>query len=70
MVEPHDYGIHNGVAKLPAYQVGGSSSGKLPNWRWMETAQISEVQILDQGFAGGRPSGSGKSQKWDKLSFE
>lgn len=37
IVEPHDYGEHNGVIKLLTYQVGGSSSGPLPNWRWMET---------------------------------
>ena len=26
IVEPHDYGEHNGVIKLLAYQLGGSSS--------------------------------------------
>ena len=43
IVEPHDYGIHNGVVKLFAYQVGGSSSQKLPNWRWMEEDLISGI---------------------------
>jgi hypothetical protein len=36
IVEPHDYGIHKGVIKLFGYQVAGSSSQKLPNWRWAE----------------------------------
>jgi hypothetical protein len=36
IIEPHDYGIHNGVIKLPGFQIGGSSSHKLPNWRWAE----------------------------------
>src|SRR5262252_2406081 len=36
IVEPHDYGIHKGLIKLFAYQVAGSSSQKLPNWRWAE----------------------------------
>ena len=27
IVEPHDYGVHNGLVKLLGYQVGGSSSG-------------------------------------------
>ena len=31
IVEPHDYGIHKGIIKLFGYQVGGSSSQKLPN---------------------------------------
>jgi hypothetical protein len=30
IVEPHDYGEHNGIIKLLTYQVGGSSSGPLP----------------------------------------
>ena len=33
IVEAHDYGIHRGSVKLLSYQVGGSSSGRLPNWR-------------------------------------
>jgi len=67
VVEPHDYGQHNGVIKLLTWQVGGSSSGPLPNWRWMETDQISDAQLLDQTFSGGRPTRSGKHHKWDKL---
>jgi hypothetical protein len=67
IVEPHDYGIHNGVPKLLGYQVGGSSSQRLPNWRWMETALISDVQVLSQTFQGGRPTPSGKHHSWDKL---
>jgi hypothetical protein len=67
IVEPHDYGEHKGVIKLLTWQVGGSSSSPLPNWRWMETSQISDVEILDQTFAGGRPTASGKHHKWDRL---
>jgi predicted DNA-binding transcriptional regulator YafY len=67
IIEPHDYGIHKGVSKLLSYQVGGSSSSPLPNWRWMETDAISDVQMLDQTFPGGRPTLSGKHQQWDKL---
>ena len=67
IVEPHDYGIHKGSAKLLAYQVGGSSSGPLPNWRWLETASISGLSVLDQTFPGGRPVPSGKHHAWDKV---
>jgi hypothetical protein len=67
IVEPHDYGQHNGVIKLLTWQIGGSSSGPLPNWRWMEIDQISGAQLLDQTFSGGRPTRSGKHHKWDKL---
>jgi hypothetical protein len=62
IVEPHDYGEHNGVIKLLTYQVGGSSNGPLPNWRWMETSHISGAELLDQTFPGGRPIASGKHQ--------
>jgi predicted DNA-binding transcriptional regulator YafY len=67
IVEPHDYGIHKGSVKLLGYQVAGSSSGKLPNWRWMEIDLISDIRLLNKTFAGGRPTSSGKHQTWDKL---
>jgi putative DNA-invertase from lambdoid prophage Rac len=67
IVEPHDYGIHNGIVKLLAYQIAGSSSHKLPDWRWMEENLISDIQILNRTFPGGRPTPSGKHHKWDKL---
>ena len=67
IVEPHDYGQHNGTNKLLAYQIAGSSNGPLPNWRWMETDLMSDVHLLDQTFSGGSPTPSGKHHKWDKL---
>jgi hypothetical protein len=67
IVEPHDYGQHNGVIKLLTYQAGGASSGPLPNWRWMEIDLISEVQLLDQTFPGGRPTESERHHKWEQL---
>ena len=67
IVEPHDYGIHNGVVKLFGYQVGGVSSEKLPHWQWIETALASEVEMLTQTFPGGRPTKTGKHHKWDEL---
>ena len=56
IVEPHDYGEHNGIIKLLTYQVGGSSSGPLPNWRWMETDLISDAELLDQTFPARPPA--------------
>jgi len=67
IVEPHDYGIQNGRLRLLAYQIGGSSSGPLPNWRWMDVDQISDLQVLDRTFEGGRQTPSGKHHKWDRL---
>jgi hypothetical protein len=67
IVEPHDYGVHNGVVKLFAYQVGGFSSQKLPNWRWMEEDLISNIELLNRTFRGGRSARTGKHHTWDKL---
>jgi hypothetical protein len=67
ILEPHDYGVHKGSVKLLGYQVGGSSSGRLPNWRWMEVNLIYELHLLNQTFRGGRPSASGKHHQWDQL---
>ncbi|HEU5020896.1 MAG TPA: hypothetical protein VFT60_03360 [Bryobacteraceae bacterium] len=67
IVEPHDDGIHKGAVKLFGYQVGGSSSAPLPNWRWVEQHLISDLQLLDRTFAGGRPTRTGRHQKWDRL---
>ena len=67
IVEPHDYGEHNGVIKLLTWQIAGSSSSPLPSWRWMETDLVSDAQLLDQTFPGSRPSPSGKHHKWDQL---
>jgi len=47
--------------------VSGSSSKKLPNWRWAEQDLISDIELLDRTFPGGRPTKTGKHHKWDKL---
>ncbi len=67
IVEPHDYGIKDGVAKLFTFQVGGQSSEKLPNWRWVDVGGISDLQILEKAFPGGRGSTSRKHHKWDQI---
>ena len=67
IVEPHDYGIHNGIIKLLAYQVRGASSGKLPGWRWFEISGISGAGCLPQTFPGNRPPPSGHHNSWDEI---
>jgi hypothetical protein len=67
IIEPHDYGERNGVVTLLAYQVRGQSSGPLPNWRWLDACGISDVDILDRTFPGGRQIPTGKHHIWDKL---
>ena len=67
VVEPHDYGVHKGLIKLLGYQVDGASSGRLPNWRWMDVSLISSLRLLNRTFAGGRRTPSGKHHRWDQL---
>jgi hypothetical protein len=67
ILEPHDYGIQNGVATLLGYQLAGLSSHKLPGWRLMDESLVRDIELLDSRFAGGRPSSPGKHHKWDKL---
>ena len=67
ILEPHDYGILNGSVQLLGYQVGGSSSRPIPNWLLMKTDEITELDLLDQTFLGGRSTPTGKHINWDKL---
>jgi len=66
-LEPHDHGILNCSVQLLAYQVGGSSSRRLPNRILMKADEIIDLELLDQIFPGGRPTASGKHLKWKTL---
>ena len=66
--EPHDYGVINGVHRLFFYQVGGRSrSGRPFGWRWATLAEMTDVRLLDDQFAGGRDTGSSHHVEWDVL---
>ena len=67
VAEPHDYGIYKGRARLLVYQIGGSSKGKIPDWRLMDVDLISEVQLLQKTFDGGRRASSGQHYLWDQI---
>ena len=64
--EPHDYGIHKGLVRLLAFQLSGASNGPLPGWRWIDVDRISEPEMLNRTFAGGRRV-SGKHHAWDVV---
>lgn len=46
---------------------GGSSSGRIPNWRRMEVRKLSNLTITNQDFAGRRPTPSGKYSRFDEI---
>lgn len=68
IAEPHVYGRHNETEQLLVYQVGGgSSSGGLPQWRRVDVAKMSGLQVSDDTFSGPRPTESGEHPKWDQT---
>jgi hypothetical protein len=52
-VEPHAHGISTaGNECLRCYQVaGGSSSGKVPDWKMMTTDNITGLSVSQDGFS-------------------
>jgi hypothetical protein len=67
VLEPHDHGIVNGSVQLLAYQVGGSSRRRLPNWIPTKANEITALTLLEQTFPGGRRTASCNHIQWDKL---
>jgi hypothetical protein len=67
IVEPHDYGIQNGIVRLLCWQVGGKSNGRIPGWRLVDVADLQNCEVLDKEFAGNREVASGKHYRWDEV---
>jgi len=68
VAEPHDYGVRKGKAQLLVFQVRGASrSGRLPDWRWVDLSRATDFQVLEEGFAGPRPSPSGRHSGWEQV---
>lgn len=67
IVEPHIYGIHDGVAQLLGYQIRGrSSTGIVPDWRRFQLRAMKSLQTLKEDFPGRRSNPSGKHSHWDR----
>ena len=66
IVEPHDYGIQKGTARLLSWQVGGQSSSRLPGWRWFDIPGMRDIELLERSFPGNREV-SGKHHQWDEI---
>jgi len=68
VVEPHDYGIQHGVARLFAFQISGySHSGSSSGWRWFDLRHITSLRVLEETFAGSRADASQHHRAWDQL---
>jgi hypothetical protein len=66
-VEPHDYGLQNGIERLLCWQTGGKSQGPIPGWRLVDVSGMKNSEMLDHTFNGGREVPSGKHHRWDTL---
>ena len=67
-VEPHDYGIRNGVESLLAYQIAGDShSGASHGWKQFDVDQIRRLQISERRFTGTRADSAQHHRTWDVL---
>jgi predicted DNA-binding transcriptional regulator YafY len=66
IVEPHDYGIQKGIARLLSWQIGGQSSGRIPGWRWFDVDNMQDFEILEKSFPGNREI-SGQHHNWDRI---
>jgi len=67
IVEPHDYGVQNGIVRLFCWQVGGRSSSRIPGWRMVDVAGMQDCEKLDRHFAGNREIATGKHHRWDEV---
>ena|SRR6202050_4494815 len=67
IVEPHDYGIQNGIVRLFSWQIGGRSSSRIPGWRMFDVEGIQNCEMLDKHFAGNRDVPTGKHHRWDEI---
>jgi hypothetical protein len=65
-VEPHDYGIRNGVAQLLVFQCSGESRSPDPTgWRSLRVSSISDFHVKEETFPGRRPAD--RHIEWDRL---
>jgi hypothetical protein len=54
VVEPHDYGIQNGIVSLLCWQVGGRSGSRVPGWCLVDVASPEIERSLPLGTIDGR----------------
>ena len=69
VLEPHDYGIKNGVVMLLGYQVRGGSASRADvlGWRLLKVEKIDACMLWEATFAGGRSDDSQGHMEWDEL---
>jgi hypothetical protein len=69
LVEPHDYGIHNGKEKVLVYQLRSERSLEegATRWRMLEISKIEDCVVIDTPFHGSRGDAHSRHFNWEKL---
>jgi hypothetical protein len=71
VLEPHDYGAHNGVKMLLAYQVSvadpRATGPKATGWRLFHVEKIESCSVLEDTFAGSRAASHQQHLSWDEV---
>jgi hypothetical protein len=68
VVEPHDYGVYKGVARLFVYQVKGASTTQGREgrgWKLLDADKIAGCVVLDETFSGSRGDYYDQHLPWD-----
>jgi hypothetical protein len=68
-VEPHDYGVQNGVERLLAFQLNATvGTGRHTiGWRLFDIGKIESLSVLDATFRGSRHAGHHQHHTWDSV---
>lgn len=68
IAEPHVYGIKDDKRQILVFQIGGgTSSGRIPDWRRMDIDKIEGFKTTGQKFAGRRETPPGDHGDWDTI---
>jgi predicted DNA-binding transcriptional regulator YafY len=70
VVEPHDFGLQKGTARLLAFQRGGPGDmhgRSVSGWRLFDLAKIEACVVLEETFAGSRGALHERHYVWDQL---
>ena len=69
IVEPHDYGIKDGVQRLLVYQLRGPArpGQSATGWRMFDVAKIESLVVLEMEFSGSRGESHRDHTAWDTL---
>lgn len=70
IVEPHDYGVQNGVDRVFVYQLrvtAGRTGKDAVGWRLLDVPKIESLVVLESTFKGSRGQSGQAHHAWDKL---